>query len=253
MQVVSVKSSCQRVVMVNGKVYGSGMLAQSFQNGVVPDGIVVVAAGVSNSLETRESEFSREKDMLTRIIAAHPKDTLVYFSSCSVYQASQSPYVQHKLAMEKLIEECCSSYCICRLPQVVGITNNTTIVSYFSQCIVDESVIAVQQNAARSLIGVEDVVRVVKRLVLSESALNSVVDISSGRSISVLELVNMISDVIKIKPSVRIVEGGESYSIPSQKLREFLAGDDLIFTKEYFAQLLAHYVPLIAMKCRQKL
>ena len=69
------------------------------------------ASGVSNSSETRRSEYEREKNLL---LEQDRHRHLVYFSTLSVFY-SDSLYVQHKKRMEKLIKERFKTHTIMRL------------------------------------------------------------------------------------------------------------------------------------------
>lgn len=84
------------------------------------------ASGVSNSLETRESEYQREKDLL----ATMPRDIpIVYFSSLAIFY-SKTRYTQHKLEMEALIKEF-PAYCIIRLGNITFGRNPHTLINHF--------------------------------------------------------------------------------------------------------------------------
>ena len=59
------------------------------------------ASGVSNSHEKRESEFTREKNLLLK---QDRKLHLVYFSTLAVFYGDNR-YVKHKRYMEELIRQ----------------------------------------------------------------------------------------------------------------------------------------------------
>lgn len=85
------------------------------------------ASGVSNSQETRESEYQREVDLLLR------QDTtkhIVYFGSLSVFY-SNTRYTRHKLAMEALVKERFPLYTIVRIGNITWGTNPHTIINFF--------------------------------------------------------------------------------------------------------------------------
>ena len=72
---------------------------------VRPD-ICIYAAGVSNSNCGDAHEFDRERQRVgTALNQSRHVDAFVYFGTCSTYdpQISSSPYVQHKLAMERMV------------------------------------------------------------------------------------------------------------------------------------------------------
>lgn len=84
------------------------------------------ASGVSNSQETRRSEYEREKNLLLK---QDKYRHLVYFSSLSVFY-SDSLYAQHKLRMEKLVKENFKHYTIIRIGNITWGNNPHTIINY---------------------------------------------------------------------------------------------------------------------------
>src|SRR5678815_5503282 len=104
-------------------ICGSGLLANAFASAFAADEeILIFASGVSNSAESRPDPFARESALLRSALAAGQR--LVYFSSCAVANARQSPtpYFQHKLEMERLVLS--RDGVVFRLPQVVGRSHN---------------------------------------------------------------------------------------------------------------------------------
>src|SRR5687768_6321770 len=86
-------------------VIGNGMIATRFNSYSTNEKFVIFASGVSNSVTTNSAHFAREDQLLHSVIEKNPNKTLVYFSTCSIYDHSmvQSPYVLHKLKMEETI------------------------------------------------------------------------------------------------------------------------------------------------------
>ena len=84
-------------------VIGSGMMATSFAD-YVDDNIVIFASGVSNSKEKNLEAYKREEKLLYSVIQKNLDKTIVYFSTCSIYDDSvnSSEYVKHKILMEKM-------------------------------------------------------------------------------------------------------------------------------------------------------
>ena len=86
-------------------IIGSGLLARAFSphfaNCVRS---CVYAAGVSNSRCSDQREFNREHDRLVEAMAQYNSaDLFLYFGTCIANGPlkSASPYVQHKIKMEK--------------------------------------------------------------------------------------------------------------------------------------------------------
>ena len=85
-------------------IIGNGILANAIRFYDRED-VIFFASGVSNSLEKNPAEFEREISLLKSVMNQHPDKKLIYFSTCSIYDASKtaSPYVMHKLTIEKII------------------------------------------------------------------------------------------------------------------------------------------------------
>ena len=111
-------------------IIGKGDIAS-----VLPDrkGFTFFASGVSNSQETRESEFTSEKNLLLQ----QPESThLVYFSSLSIFYG-KSRYVEHKKEMEDLVKQIFRHYTIIRIGNIDWGNNPHTIINYIRRKIKD--------------------------------------------------------------------------------------------------------------------
>lgn len=104
-------------------ILGTGDIAK-----VLPDrrGFIFFASGVSNSQETRESEYEREIELL---MTQNNRLHIVYFSSLSIFY-SDGRYAQHKWQMETLIKEYFPHYTIVRLGNISWGTNPHTLINY---------------------------------------------------------------------------------------------------------------------------
>lgn len=103
-------------------IIGSGDIAS-----VLPEStLLFFASGVSNSQETKESEYQREIALLSR---QDRGKRLVYFSSLAVF-SGEGRYINHKLAMEKLVKRFCPRHCIVRLGNIDWGTNPNTLINY---------------------------------------------------------------------------------------------------------------------------
>ena len=84
------------------------------------------ASGVSNSRETRESEYARETKLL---LAQSNAINLVYFSSLSVFYG-EGRYAQHKKEMERIVKNYFKHYTIVRLGNITWGNNPNTLINY---------------------------------------------------------------------------------------------------------------------------
>lgn len=92
------------------------------------DDFIYFASGVSNSLETRQAEFTREKDLLFSLADDQTK-RLVYFSSLSILY-KESPYTRHKKKMETYVKMF-PKHCIVRIGNIDWGTNPHTLINHF--------------------------------------------------------------------------------------------------------------------------
>jgi hypothetical protein len=102
-------------------IVGNGDIASVL---VDRDDLLFFASGVSNSRETRETEYQREIQLLT----SQPRDKrLVYFGSLSIFYAD-TRYTRHKLEMERIVKQLFPMYAIVRIGNITwGINPNTLI------------------------------------------------------------------------------------------------------------------------------
>jgi len=83
-------------------------------------------SGVSNSQETRESEYQREVDLL---LSQNRDKHLVYFSSLCIYY-SNSIYALHKRFMEMTVKREFELYTIMRMGNIVWGNNPHTLINF---------------------------------------------------------------------------------------------------------------------------
>lgn len=108
-------------------ILGQGLLGQSFQShaAAIPPDVVVIARGVSDSMENRDAAFEREWHTLKEtVLGAPPTKRFVYFSTSRLDHGlapDDRPYFHHKCAVEKwLLSVCRERVLIVRLPHLVG-------------------------------------------------------------------------------------------------------------------------------------
>lgn len=104
-------------------VIGGGDIASAI---IDREGLLFFASGVSNSQETRESEYQREKDLL---LLQDESQHLVYFGSLCIFY-SNTRYAQHKREMESLVKENFEHYTIMRLGNITWGKNPNTLINY---------------------------------------------------------------------------------------------------------------------------
>ena len=108
-------------------IIGNGDIASVLND---RDGATFFVSGVSNSNETRESEFIREIELLDK---QDKSKCLFYLSSISVddiTKVSGNLYLQHKKRMELLIKSNFENYNIIRIGNITWGSNPNTFINY---------------------------------------------------------------------------------------------------------------------------
>lgn len=151
-------------------ILGNGLIASAFKrfHSDIPQDTVVIARGVSNSLEICDEAYEREWQFLQEAVStASPTTRFVYFSS-SKLDSSLRPddrrYFHEKLSMEQmLLSEVGPRVLIVRLPQLVGSgghPNNAFNYLWRSVC-ADVSLKVFSDGERRELLDVSEVAPVV--------------------------------------------------------------------------------------------
>lgn len=109
-------------------IIGNGDIAAALRE-VDRDDRLFFCSGVSNSRETRESEFKREINLLADVVYRNRGTHLIYVSSLAVFY-SDTPYAQHKRTMEYLVKKRCQSHTIIRVGNITWGTNPNTLINY---------------------------------------------------------------------------------------------------------------------------
>ncbi|MBI2034512.1 MAG: NAD(P)-dependent oxidoreductase [Candidatus Levybacteria bacterium] len=104
-------------------IIGHGDIASVLPN---KKGCVFFASGVSNSQETRESEYRREEDLLMK---QNKKKHIVYFGSLCIFY-SNTRYARHKKYMEELVRKNFKHYTIVRMGNITWGKNPHTIINF---------------------------------------------------------------------------------------------------------------------------
>jgi nucleoside-diphosphate-sugar epimerase len=223
-------------------IIGNGLIANSFRQVTFSKEILIFASGVSNSLENNPKAFKREETLLRESITTHNSLPIIYFSTCSVYCKIKNSYILHKLKMEDIVKELSSSYFIYRLPQVVGSTSNSTLVSFFANQINLSKNLNIQIESKRNLIDCVDVAKVVHFLVENSLGKDSVQNIATPINIDVIEIAKEISLILGKELFFSKIDGGDHYIIPIDFLLHHLRDFDYLYEKNYWRKVLLNYV-----------
>ena len=220
-------------------------MASQFKNSSWLDNEIIFASGVSNSRETKPSEFNREIELIESFFET--KSVFIYFSTCSIFDPSlsNSSYIQHKLYIEKIIEEKFDNYLILRLPCLIGLTNNPhTFFNYFFHSISESLPVNIEKNSSRYFLDVEDIEPIVKCLV-KKRHFNRTINVAFDNRISVIDAIRIMEKYMKKTAVSHVIEKGAYYTIPNKEVIEL---QDLLprfdTTREYNDNCFKKYINL---------
>lgn len=224
-------------------IVGKGMIANAVKK-IDNENYIFFCSGVSNSKELRDSEFEKEKTLLSKYYC---KDKcLVYFSSYFVGFDSylKQEYYKHKLAMENLIKEKFTNYKILRLPQVVGFSKNSnTLTNYLYKSIVADMEIKVFKGVERNLIDIDDIVTLLKYINYNSLFINDTLNIISTKNFKIEKIIEELELIIG-KKAIKAFEETEENSFDVIIKYEILKLYKLLnieFDDEYLKNLIKKY------------
>lgn len=224
---------------------GSGLLAKAFFPSCSQrEDICVYAAGVSNSVCSDAREFMRERQRLTETLAqTQDLDAFVYFGTCSVMdpEATNTPYVQHKVAMERLVSTH-PRHLILRLPQVAGKTPNPhTLLNFLYSRISRSEAFPLWRKARRNIIDVTDVVSIADCLITAKSARNVILNVANPLSYPMPDIVTAMERAAGKRAIYHVVERGSDYPIDVKAVLPLLHKVAVQFGDAYLEHVINKY------------
>jgi hypothetical protein len=186
-------------------IVGDGLIATGFE-GLKEhySNYIIFASGVSNSKETSDNEYNREKNLVLKTIKENKNLKIIYFSSILV-DITKNKYFKNKLEIENIIKKNSDNYIIFRIPQIVGKNGNPkNLVNHIKNSIFNENEITIHSNVERSLLDIDDLVSIVDYC--KDKTTREILKISGIEKIKVFTLCELISNFINKKPILKIVD-----------------------------------------------
>ena len=226
-------------------IIGSGLLAQAFSRAFMHrEDVCIYAAGVSNSSCNDVLEFARERERLADALRqAEHVDAFVYFGTCSVAdpETQNTYYVQHKLAMEKVVHTHPRNL-ILRLPQVAGKTPNPhTLLNFLYASISRSESFNLWSNAKRNIIDVVDVAIIAQQLIANNSVRNTTLNIANVVNYQIVEIITEMEHVVGKRAVYNVVERGSEYYIDTSAILPVLEKVNIKFGNDYLEKVIAKY------------
>lgn len=223
-------------------IIGNGLIASLFTEHD-RENVIFFASGISNSLETKESEFLREENLIRSTIEENPNKIFIYFSTCSIYDSSktESQYVLHKLKMEQIIAELCPQYLILRVSNAVGKGGNPNLLmNYLIRSVKSGESINVHTKATRNLIDTEDI-KNITLLLLEKQELNKIVNLAYLENYSIIEILQIIEKFFHLNININLIKAGSGYDISIPDIENYFIENQLTTKEAYLCRILEKY------------
>jgi nucleoside-diphosphate-sugar epimerase len=224
-------------------IVGHGLLAKAFAGFEHTERVLVYAAGVSDSLETDPAAFERERKLLETARAQHPERLLVYFGTCSADDPDrrETPYVTHKLEMERVLEQHPAPWMVLRLPLAIGpVRGGHTLAPFLYERISRGERFQVWQHATRYPIDVQDVVRIAARLIPNRAHWNRKINVAL-RAYSILDFVRTMESIVGRPAIYELVPKGRHYEIRCPEVEALVEELALEADEGYLDRVLRKY------------
>ena len=224
-------------------VIGGGMMAKAFSAFLADSGIVIFASGVSDSLESRREAFERERTLLLRAREENSDKLMVYFGTCSVLDPDRrdTPYVQHKIEMESLLQNADGPWMILRLPLAIGpMHRSRTLAQFLYEKISTEQPFEVWAHATRYPIDVADSFRIASHFIGKRSMWNRRINLAL-RAFSVLEFVRSMENIVGKAASYGVIPRGTHYELSCPEVMAVASRLNLDFSELYLDRVLQKY------------
>lgn len=225
---------------------------------------IVFAQGVSDSSTVELPAYEREAALLDATLreARTTGARLVYFSSAGAVHGSTAKlrdettalrpttdYGRHKVAMEERIRASGARYLIVRFANLVGPRQNQAqlVPSLVRQAL--DGHVTIQRHASRDLLDVDDAARLVAEL-LRRDGDHEVIQVVSGRSTPVADIVTHIASIVGSQPSITALDAGTPQRFDQGRLSARLGSTAEGLRVRPVEEILARHVPGLAAAVR---
>jgi nucleoside-diphosphate-sugar epimerase len=227
-------------------IIGNGLIAKSLEKVDFGFPALILASGVSDSREVRPEAFARETNLVSKLLLENRHLDVIYFSTCSIDSGLETPYINHKLLMENIVMAIADSCHIFRLPQLVGLVHNRTLISNLVCSILSGQKLSIQMHATRNLLDIRDLARVTTLAVSKRAAVGRPQNIATSTQVLVTRIVEEVEKNLGCSARIEFLDEGYSQDIDVSFLRCLLEDGDPLFDPIYWKLVLKYYIPLIA-------
>ena len=225
-------------------VIGTGLVAKAFDAYKTDSRFLVFASGVSDSTNTDKNAFERERQLLMRSLKEHQEKIFAYFSTCSIYDAvlSKTPYVLHKLEMERLISDLHKHYYIFRISNLAGQSSNPhTVLNFFVQHILSGISFFLWNNASRNIIDVDDAFSICNHILQKDYSPNGVINVANTVNYDVKVIVQEIEHLLHKRGNYTLIENSSHPEIDVSAIQSIISALNIKFGKDYLKTIINKY------------
>ncbi len=229
-------------------VIGNGLVARRFRLYNSEDNFLVFASGVSNSKTKKPEAYNREMKLLKEIVQKYNTKSLIYFSTCSIYDPHEkvSPYVQHKLQIEEFIQTDVKQYHIFRVSNLAGVSYNpNTVLNFFFNHIKNGVNFDLWTNACRNIVDVDHVYLIIDYILKNNLFPNQVINIANPANDPIKKIIETIEIFLNIKSNYIEIDKGTCFEIDTSPIQHIIQKLAIRFGPEYLKDLLNKYYPLV--------
>ncbi|HRO85738.1 MAG TPA: NAD-dependent epimerase/dehydratase family protein [Niabella sp.] len=225
-------------------VIGKGLVAKVFETYKTDNRFLIFASGVSDSTNTDKNAFDREKRLLIKSMKEHEEKIFIYFSTCSIYDTvlSKTPYVLHKLEMERVISALHKRYHIFRVSNLAGRSPNPhTVLNFFVQHILSGTPFFLWNNASRNIIDADDAFLICNYILQESNSYKRVTNIANTANYDVKVIVREIELFFQKKGNYTFVENFSHPEIDVSAIQSIISMLNIKFDNDYLKKVINKY------------
>jgi nucleoside-diphosphate-sugar epimerase len=229
-------------------VIGNGLVAKRFESYIRNNDFLVFASGVSNSKTKNPEAYDREMKLLKDSVQRYNTKTLIYFSTCSIYdpQEKGSAYVQHKLHIEDFIQTRAKKYHIFRISNLAGISSNpNTLLNFFFNHVKNGVNFDLWTNACRNIIDADHAYLIIDHILKHNLFPNQVINIANPENHPGKKIIETIETFLNIKSNYIEIDKGTCFEINTSPIQHIIQELKIRFGPEYLRDLLNKYYSIV--------
>jgi glycosyltransferase involved in cell wall biosynthesis len=223
---------------------GNGVIANRFCDYALKSNYLIFAGSINDFAINDDAAFQNEEAALQLALADNPDVPFIYFSSCSILdpEVGETPYVLHKIRMEKLLQSQAKFFLIFRLPEVVGLSGDeSNLVNVLVDAILNKKPFEISAKAQKNLIDIDNVHIIADEIIKSNKYSNSIINIASTQNTSIYALIQNIEQFLGLKARFDKVEKGSDLDLDISEIQPLLSMLNINFDENYIPRVLEKY------------